>query len=175
MRLLRFVSVAAFGLVFVGVSSPAHAAGGGDHENVSTSHGDDAVVTARQSEPPAIGPPRDPNSRRDPSMFASGLALTVVGGLSAISGVFLLDVGATKSICISLDGPPQCPQRDEGQRLVNAGAAMVIAGAVTLAIGIPLLVVGGRRVGGARPRSPTATLVPIVGPGHAGSALAITF
>jgi len=173
MHLLRFLSVTAFGVVFLGLSSSARAAGGGDHENVAASHADDAVVAARQSDP-AIGPPRDPNARRDPSMFSWGLGMSVTGGLSMISGAVVAMVGMTDAICIKWnDG--DCPRAAAGQRLVNTDTVMVAAGSVLLGIGLPLAIVGGRHVKASEPPPMTASIVPVVGPGQAGSSFTLTF
>lgn len=173
MHFLRLLSVAALSLGSLSLSSTARAGGAGDHENNATAHADDAVVTARQSDP-GIGPPRDPDARRDPSMFGWGLTMAITGGLSSIAGVVVSTVGMEDAICIRWnDG--DCSRQAHGQRLVNAGSALVIAGSVLMGIGIPLAVIGGRRVRGPHADGARAALVPVVGPGHAGTAFTLMF
>ena len=107
-------------------------------------------------------------------MFSWGLAMTVTGGLSMLSGAVVAMVGMTEAICIRWKDS-DCPNQAAGQRLVNTGTVMVLAGSVVLGVGLPLAIVGGRHVRASQPPPVSASIVPVVGPGQAGSAFTLTF
>ncbi len=107
-------------------------------------------------------------------MFTWGLTAAVIGGASLVSGVAVMMMGMKDAFCFKWsDG--DCPNRAAGEKVVDTGVALVIAGTALLGLGIPLAIVGGRHVKPSQLSPMSASIVPVVGPGTAGSAFTLTF
>jgi len=115
--------------------------------------------------PPIVPPPPGPGytrkERRSTGAFVTGIILTPVGGIAILSGLVAAVAGSTNE---ALGGG------DDGSQ--TAGLAVAGLGALVLAGGIVMAVVGGKKVtvhhSGPKP-PPEAFVVPIIGPGVAGS------
>jgi hypothetical protein len=93
----------------------------------------------------ALPPPPPPRQRHNPAMYASGVALVVVGLSSVITGAALIST-ATNRIDVYCDTPSfPCAHLDDAPRR-NGGIAVMAVGAAMAAVGMPLWIVGSKLV-----------------------------
>jgi hypothetical protein len=92
-------------------------------------------------------------------MMVTGIVLAGIGGVVALSGMYLLAIGDTRECTTHYDGTQDC----YGTNFTPAGLGMTIGGSVVAVIGLPLIVMGAKRVpvgaSGTWPGSVTASFV----------------
>lgn len=103
-------------------------------------------------------------------MFAGGLVLAVTGGIATTVGGSMAFIGGGGCVTFCSDHP-----RPENVTLQTAGFIVLASGAAMILLGVPLAIAGGRFDPPSSQTKRSAMLVPILGPGVAGSALALSF
>jgi hypothetical protein len=104
---------------------------------------DDARV-APAPQPPAmsVGPARqERRRRRDPGLFAGGLATAIAGGVAINVGAAMVVVASDPCLMMCVDHV-----RHTDTTLQTAGVAVLASGVILVAVGVPLAIAGGRKV-----------------------------
>lgn len=173
MRFLEGLVPVVCGALLFGISAVARAQPTERAAATPTTPAAEGVVTQQQSDQatsPGTTAATTERHRRSPAMFAGGLAMAITGGIATTVGASMAIAGGGGCFTFCGDHP-----RKENVGLETAGFIVLASGAAMLLLGVPLAVAGGRFDPPSSQTKPSAMLVPILGPGVAGSALTLSF